>query len=523
MSLLSRALAWRYRFPAAQTTTVPVERGIRVPMGDGTVLLADRYGSPGQPTVLVRTPYGRHGLTALIARLFAERGMQVFVQSARGTFGSGGDFEPFEHERADGLATIAWIVKQPWFSGKLATYGPSYLGYTQWAVSDAAEIQAMAPQVTCSNLRDMFYLGGGFALDDILGWAVGTTYQGRPLNIVRTIIAGPRKVRRHVGKMPLGELDTAVVGRPIPMYQGWIRPDDAYWTALDRSKALPSAPVHMLAGWYDLFLPFQLRDYAAMRAAGHEPYLTIGPWAHTSPEAMAIGIIEALGWFRAHLHDDRSALRALPVRVHVTGGGGWRDLHAWPPPPVERRWHPAPGGVLSPEAGDGSDRYRYDPADPTPSIGGPLLNDAGVPVDNRPLEQRPDVLVYSGAPLTVAAEVIGEPTADLRVRSSREHTDFFVRLCDVNSAGVSTNVTEGVVRCEPGMFPVDADGVMHVTVPLRACAHRFERGHRIRFQVSSGAHPRIARNPGTGEPLASAVTMVAADQEVLHTSYFTLV
>ncbi|WP_214319531.1 CocE/NonD family hydrolase [Nonomuraea sediminis] len=514
MSLITRLLAWRYRLPRARTYQVFADRGVKVPMPDGAVLLADRYGEPGAPVILVRTPYGRAGAFSVIPTLFAERGFQVFVQSTRGTFGSDGQFTPFVHERSDGLATIDWLVKQPWYGGKLATWGPSYLGFTQWAVADAPEIKAMSLQVTAASFEDHFYLGGAFALGDALSWAVSTTLQERPLNALRSAITR-RRLEKMYGELPLGDLDGMTVGHPIPHYQNWLDRDPAYWAAIDH-RTIPAAPVQTITGWYDLFLPEQLRDYADMKAAGRQPYLTIGPWSHGAPlmEAMMIMLGESLRWFRAHLLDEPRALREQPVRINVTGGGGWRDLPEWPPPSTARRWHPAPGGRLSEQPGDTSDRYRYDPADPTPSLGGPTLYDKGLPVDNRPLEARPDVLVYTGEPLARDLEVIGEVRAELRVRSSLAHTDFFVRLCDVDPSGVSTNVTEGIVRLD--------DHQEEVTIRLRAAAHRFRRGHRLRFQISSGAHPHVARNTGTGEPLATAGRLAVAEQEVLHGSCFVI-
>jgi putative CocE/NonD family hydrolase len=166
-----------------------------------------------------------------------------------------------------------------------------------------------------------------------------------------------------------------------------------------------------------------------------------------------------------------------------------------------------------------SDPTRPDPTrpDPTPSLGGPLLvaQRAG-PVDNRAVEARPDVLTYTGAPLAVPLELIGPVTAEMYVRSSLPYLDVFLRLCEVDRRGRSWNVCDGLVRVAPGRFPCDGDGVVRVPVTLWPVAHRFARGHRLRLQVSGGAHPRYARNPGTGEPLGSAVTLRPGHREILH-------
>jgi hypothetical protein len=207
------------------------------------------------------------------------------------------------------------------------------------------------------------------------------------------------------------------------------------------------------------------------------------------------------------------------VRVFVTGEQAWRDLPEWPPPHRAERWHLQPGRGLAPAAPPASepDRYRYDPKDPTPTVGGStLLPTAGVK-DNRAVEARRDVLVYSSAVLDRDVVAMGPVEADLHVASSLPYTDFFVRICDVDPKGTSINVTDGLVRLSPGRGSSPAaGGALRVAIPLWPMAHCFRRGHRIRIQVSSAAHPRYARNPGSGEPLATATRLVAADQTVFH-------
>ncbi|HLJ82304.1 MAG TPA: CocE/NonD family hydrolase, partial [Ktedonobacterales bacterium] len=223
---------------------------------------------------------------------------------------------------------------------------------------------------------------------------------------------------------------------------------------------------------------------------------------------------------RAHLNDDRSGLRAAPVRLFVMGSKQWRDFADWPPPAESTRWHLQPGGALAaaPPSASEPDRYRYDPADPTPAVGGNSLGDRkrmGAK-DNRELEARADVLVYTSAPLEQDMEVIGPVTADLYVSSSLEHTDFFARLCVVERSGKSVNLCDGILRLASGELAADAEDVRHITIGLWPTAYHFRRGERIRVQVSSGAHPRFARNSGSGEPIATATKLLIADQAVYH-------
>jgi putative CocE/NonD family hydrolase len=326
-----------------------------------------------------------------------------------------------------------------------------------------------------------------------------------------------------MNQLPLRDLDRLATGQHVAYYQEWLahnEPEDDYWKGRRFTDTLNrvTAPVSMVSGWHDIFLPLLLRDYAALRHAGHEPYLTIGPWRHADQKAVAAWINDSVAWLSAHLLGHRSGLRPEPVRIFVTGAEEWRDLPGWPPATREQRWHLQPGGVLAPEppAPGEPDRYSYDPADPTPNLAGPVGMQGKARVDNRVLEARADVLTYTSAPLPGDLEVFGEVTADLFVRSSREHTDFFARLCEVQPTGASVNICDALLRLTPGQPAPGPDGTIRARFALWPVGHRFRRGHRLRLQVSSGAHPRYARNPGSGEPLATATTLCPADQQVYH-------
>ncbi|MEW9528121.1 CocE/NonD family hydrolase [Microbispora sp. NPDC049125] len=518
------------RGPGGETgRRVRVRRDVPVPMPDGVTLATDHYfpvGADRPPTILIRTPYGRGGLVGwMYGWTFARHGFQVLLQSCRGGFGSGGRLDPLADEREDGLATAEWMRRQPWYGGSFAMHGPSYLGYTQWAIAaETPDLRAMATQVTASCFRDAAYVGGAFALESTLIWTTLTAQLDGRFGGVAAFTAPWRTRRAVLSGRPPAELDLLSAGRALPFFQELLAnhadPVSPYWDRRDFSASVGDvgAEVTMTGGWYDVFLPWQLKDYAAMRAAGRRPYLTIGPWYHADIRHGRAANADALAWFRAHLLGDPSGLREAPVRVYVTGAGEWRDYPDWPPPQARpRRWHLMPGSALSTGAPADSDpdRYRYDPAHPTPVVGGPVLIGDSEPRDNRRLEARRDVLVYTSGVLTEDTDVIGPVSAELYVRTSRVHADVVVRVCDVHPGGASMNVCEGVRRLTPADRG-DADGVRRVEVDLWPAGHRFLRGHRIRVQVASGAYPRIARNTGTGAPLTDGAVMVASDQEVLH-------
>ncbi|MFC5824826.1 CocE/NonD family hydrolase [Nonomuraea insulae] len=508
---------------------VRLQRDLEVPMPDGVTLLADHYAPAGgerAPVILMRSPYGRRGMFGwYYGRGFARQGFHVVMQSCRGGFGSGGLLDPLGDEHDDGLATVAWLREQPWYGGSFAMFGPSYLGYTQWAIAADAgpELKAMATQITASQFRDAAYVGGAFALESTLSWTTLTDGMSRRFGGT-SVLTAPRLTRRAVlSGRPVAELDQVSAGRPLRFYQDLLQhhadPAVPYWDRRDFSAKVGEveAAVTMLGGWYDVFLPWQLKDYAALRAAGRRPYLTIGPWYHIDSRHSRPTMADASAWFRAHLLGDRSLLRPDPVRIYVTGAEEWRDYSDWPVPGTrEWRWHLQHGfglGVDGPLEAE-PDRFRYHPSHPTPVIGGPVLLGDSRPRDQRRLEQRRDVLVYSSAALESDVELIGPVHAELFVRSSTPYVDVVVRVCDVHPDGRSFNVCEGVRRLGPG--PGD---VRRVDVELWPIAHRFRRDHRIRVHVAAGAYPTIARNHGTGDPLGAGGTdsrMVPADVEVFH-------
>lgn len=518
MSLISHVLQRQQKLSEPRTRRLRVERNLRVPMRDGVVLLADRWaprdGGDGLPTALIRSPYGRSGVFGtLMARPLAERGYQVLIQSTRGSFGSGGVMDPLRQEREDGLDTLDWVIKQPWFGEALVLIGASYMGMVQWAVADSLppQVKAMIPVVTESALTREFLRADGRSLELPLEWGAMVATQERPLALLR-MNAQTKRTARALRTLPLSGFDVAATGERSRYVQDVLAhdADDPHWDRLDHTHRVAgtSVPVSSVAGWYDVFLPGQLRDFRILQDAGRAARLTVGPWTHTEPVAATS---EALGFGLAYARGEEPAERA-PVRLFVMGQDEWRDFESWPPAGYEpQRFHlQADGGLaadLPPESAP--DEYRYDPADPTPAAGGISISSGGR-VENGALEARPDVLTYTTEVLEEDVEVVGEVSAEVWFRSSLAHADVFVRLCDVDPDGRSFNVCDGLVSL------TGADDLAPATVTLWPTAHRFRRGHRIRVQVSSGAFPRFARNTGTGEPLASATTLLAADQTVHH-------
>jgi uncharacterized protein len=507
---------------------VAIQRELPISMPDGVRLFADLYlpRDPGpHPVVLIRTPYGRRyeqprggGLLAEYAgKRFAARGFAVLAQSVRGRFASEGVFDPRANDPVDGRATLDWIVEQAWCDGAVAMWGMSYLGFMQWAVAGdpPPQLKALAPSFTSPQGAPRYFPDEAFGLLNTLNWVAAVHPPEK---------ADPTALQRAFDTLPVRDADRIAVGKTIPFYQDVLAHpdrDDSYWRARDFSPARETLtlPMTVVGGWYDLFLRDTLVDYEVMRAAGRAPDLTIGPWTHTSLGGVLMALREGLRWSAIHLRGETALQRAHPVRIFLMGAKQWREYDTWPPHATEVRYYPRAGGRLTASAPTGDetrDTYHYDPANPTPTIGGPVLMPPSGPKDQRRLEARPDVLCYTSAPLAADLDVIGPVRLTLYVRSSLPNTDFLGRLCDVTPSGRSINVCDGLLRVAPEKGEPQPDGSLRVELSLTSTAQRFKRGHRLRLQVASAGHPRWNRSLGTAEPQATATTMLAADQTIYH-------
>ena len=398
-----RGLPWRVRVTRRLGRELPPARcrvgwipRLEVPGAEGVTLLTDHYvplGDQGRGTILVRTPYGRGFPWAhLYGVAFAEQGFHVLLQSCRGTGGSTGQFEPFRNEAADGQATVAWLRGQDWFTGRLGTIGASYLGYTQLAlaVDPPPELKAAVVQVGVHDPAAIAYPGGVFALANVLSATAATFSSQGSLRLMRALVHLQLHYKRATRILPLKQACRQALGEPVPYLERWLDhedPGDAYWRdlRLDLTQTRWQVPTALQGGWYDAALDQTLAQYAQLKANGCEVSLLVGPWSHSSAfarDGLRTISRQALAWMTEQLAGDGGVedKPGAPARVHVGGSAQWRDLEAWPPHDGSQAWY-LNGGALSRDDHDrtGSSSFRYDPADPTPSVGGQLLSPEGRP------------------------------------------------------------------------------------------------------------------------------------------------
>ena len=522
---------------------VRIERSVGLTTDDGVRLVADVYHpqpTGRRPTILIRLPYDKtvwtQAFASSVGHLWASRGYTAVIQGTRGRYESGGRHRPFLDERADGIATLRWIARQPWYDGRLGMWGGSYFGYTQWAVADQRDPgpTALMIQLISTDIHEAFYPGGAFALATALYWALRSRGD-------RDDPPTPDTIARAAAGAPLIEADDRA-GADVPTFNTWVqhRERDAYWKTIDgeHRAARLVAPVHLIAGWYDPFLPTQLADHAtiqreAAQAVAGSTRLVIGPWGHATAVTLPGGrrgsdyrlssLAPTLAWFDRHLDRRPGAADPAPVRLFVMGANVWRDEREWPLARArETAFYLQSGGRANSASGDGvrgdappaatqpPDTFAYDPGSAAPTAGGAMLGPAAGSALQTEIERRHDILCYTSEPLARPLEVTGPVTAVLHVATTAPHTDFTAKLVDVHPDGAAWSVTDGILRRAFG------PGVHEIRIALWPTSMRLERGHRLRLQVSSSNVPRFDRNPNTGGDLATERRLLVARQTVHH-------
>lgn len=555
--------------------TLTIEKNLRVPMRDGTLLATDVYrpAADGQyPVVLMRLPYNKEQpvllfLSGDILRV-AQAGYAVVVQDCRGTFQSEGTFNPYFQETEDGADAIEWAAAQAWSSGAVGMMGASYYGATQWlaASENPPALKAMAPFITTDQYYDMWtYQGGALQLGFMLQWASATFGIGEVVRRLKHDEAGAAdftaalKLADDVGERywHLPVADQPQLDDLSPYFADWVaHPDyDDYWKKVSPCERYDniSAPALNFGGWYDLFLGGTLKNYQNMKNRVRQK-LVVGPWSHgynggvyaernfgtLGHDGAADVTTTQIRWFDHWLkNEDNNVEKEPPVKLFIMGPDVWRNEDDWPLPDTQWReiyLHSdgratTDGGKLSSIAPqqEPTDSYTYDPSDPVPTIGGAsflpglfVAANAG-PRDQRIVEDRGDVLCYTGDPLEHDTEVTGPIRLILYVRSSALDTDFTGKLVDVYPDGRAMIITDGILRAryrndfsKPELLVPGT--VYRVEIDLIATANVFRAGHSIRLDVSSSNFPRFDRNTNSGGAIAyeTETDFVVATNEILH-------
>ena len=532
-------------FTGEFSAEVKITRHLPVKMRDGVALSTDIYLPEGKgpfPTLLVRDIY-TNGSTAVrqrYAKFATSNGYAFVFQSARGRYDSEGDWYPYYQEINDGDDTLTWIAEQSWSNGKVGMFGSSYLASVQWlaALNQNPALVAIAPAMSPGNYyRDVTYPGGAFSLLSRARWGVGLVGS-------RTNMSYPVDWVGNIDHLPLETLAESL-GYNVPHFQDWLAHPtyDDYWKPLNlEARASEMAvPALNIGGWYDVFLRSTIGSYnsmlenAASATARDGQRMIIGPWVHGWNRSQKVGDVDfgpdalinaeemLLEWFDYWMKDG-PAPSGAPVRIFVMGENVWRDETSWP---LERTqyqpYYLHSDGVLSdtaPEVDDGKLRYRYDPADPAPTLGGNIMEvSLRGPYDQAPLDERDDILRFTTAPFTEPTEITGPISAEIFAATSAKDTDFMAKLIVVKPDGTAINLVDGVIRAryrdgfeEPKL--IKPGEVNKYTIDLWATSYLLSPGDRLRLDVTSSNFPRLARNLNTGAPFAKTSKMKVARQTI---------
>jgi putative CocE/NonD family hydrolase len=562
------------------------ERNVMVPMRDGVCLATDVYrpDSTGRfPVLLTRGPYGKdtyadnqeHSIW-----YFPQRGYVVVSQDCRARFESEGDYyDPLFQESQDGYDTVEWAARQPWSNGRVATTGQSYLGATQYTLAAAnplpPHLRTMIPVSASSDFHQSWVYHTGGAME--WGWTIPyAIHKGR-----NTL----ERAGRHdlLAQMDEYVLDADNFARPLrdswyrhlPM-RDWIdrlketapylseyfdqEQDGPYWWRINLLRQVRhiNLPMFHVSSWYDIFQEGALNSYQAMRESAPTPEarsgqkLLVGPWAHllpyTVPSSGGTGDIDfgadariqlhehLLRWYDYWLKDIQTGImEEPPVSIFVMGENRWRAEHEWPlarthynryyfhaESPANTRHG---SGTLStaPPGDEPPDSYLYDPDDPVPTKrGSTLIIPQGVE-DQRSVEDRRDVLVYTSGPLESDLEITGPISVRLFASTTAADTDFTAKLVDVRPDGYAQNLQDGIIRgryrtsaAEPSFL--EPGKVYEFEIDLWSTSHLVKAGHQLRVEVSSSNFPRFDRNPNTGAPIGQDSRLEPARQTVHHSS-----
>ncbi len=553
---------------------------VRVPLRDNIRLDTNVFhpvsgtGVAGRfPTVLIRTPYGKGADLPTGYLSFINHGYAVVMQDVRGRYASGGVFDVLHQEGPDGYDTLNWIAAQPWSDGKVGMIGGSYVGIAQWRVAllNNPHLKAIFPVVSGSDeYFDRYYsTGGALKLGHRLLWM--------SQNLTAPGTAKP-KFNDYIYHLPLRSVDRSATRRTLGFYQEILNHPtyDYFWKELSVRENIERVrvPVFAVGGWYDNFAESDLEAFSALHKLDgrldNKHRIMIGPWAHnmsTPFQGVTFGDDSSspirsyqIEWFDHWLKGEREearrstpetwhAVRAevdeAPVHIFVMGVNRWRDEPDWPlararttalyltSEGAANGWNGA--GALewkrerAKSLDASSDSFVYDPRNPVPTRGGAVCCDPKIipwgPIDQRPVEKRKDVLVYTTARLKQDLEVTGPIRVVLYASTSALDTDFTAKLVDVFPNGEARNLTDGILRvryrdglekaelAEPGK-------VYRLAIDAGVTSNVFLAGHAIRVEVSSSNFPRFDRNPNTGRTFADETVLKKAQQTIYHSKQY---
>lgn len=547
---------------AKDTYEVKVENNVGVKMRDGITLRADIYRPRAEgkfPVILERTPYDKRTGSGFGLRAAAQ-GYVYIGQDVRGRYASEGDWYPFKYESQDGYDSVEWAAALPYSNEKVGLFGGSYVGATQMLAAIAAppHLAGIMPVVTASNYHEQWaYQGGAFSQLLAQAWSSALAIDTLQRRVGASAQPFHWDFKRSPADYPV--LDPGTSKGLADYYFDWIAHPgyDDYWKqwSIEEHFDKIQVPGLHVGAWYDVFQDGSIRNYLGIKSKGGSEaarkgqrlMLFVGGHAGAGQKIGDVNFGKAsvldtwalgLRWYDYLLKGiDNGMAAENPVRVFVMGKNAWRDEADWPlsRAKVARYFLHSEGhansltgdGTLSttPPKTEPADRYIYDPEDAVPTQGGPVLGDVvhvpPGPLDQRAVEVRPDVLVYTTPAFEKDTEVTGPVSAELFISSSSVDTDFTGKLVDVWPNGFAENLTDGILRAryrismeKPELM--NPREIYKLTINLWSTSNVFLAGHKLRLEIASSNFPRFDRNPNTGGSPESGTRKTKATNMIYH-------
>jgi putative CocE/NonD family hydrolase len=546
---------------------------LKITMRDGVKLSANVFLPEKEgrwPVILERSPYGAKSTDWYVNRAlyYAHRGYVYVLQDVRGRYDSEGTFHPWDQEINDGRDTLDWCGTQSWSTGNVGMIGMSYMGLVQWlaAPTGSPYLKTIIPHACAADyyMYGMNYTGGAFMHYINLPWGMNVSSRTFQSSL-------PYDWDKVLRLLPILTADEVSTGRAVDFYHEWVLHStyDDYWKKVSNFGKYQKMdfPILQIVGWLDPHVRSLIANYEGIQKDGtplavREQKVIIGPWIHTDKPVQTYGELDFgpdsildmyelfLRWMDRWLKGLQNGVeKEPPLKLFTMGTNRWRTAEKWPlPETVWTKFYLRSGGRANSLYGNGklsltapgdnepSDNYVYDPEDPVPTLGSDA-NGQILPLDNRPVERRDDVLVYSSDRLTEDVEITGPMQAYLYASTSATDTDWTVKLVDVYPEGKAINMFEGIIRGrlhDPGVIRsgVPAPGqyehpkllepgkVYKFTVEVGVISTVFKKGHQIRIEVSSSNFPHFDRNLNNGGQLGVDPRIVVAKQTIYHNSRY---
>ena len=560
---------------------IKLEFDVKVLMGDGAKLSANiwRPDAEGKfPVIFMYNPYDNTSRSMIKkAQYFVPRGYVFAAIDVRGRYDSEGasylywdpDWRNGKFDGQDVYDCHTWLGEQPWSTGKIGMTGGSYLGFVQWMGAPLANpyLTTLIPYVSPDDHYDNVFPNGALQLSNSLNLlAILGNLTANNNNDLRSYFWDWDKLYRH---LPIRTMDEAMFGQTDILWQDLVdHPDnDHYWrfSVGDRPRAgemsagkypQVKVPTLNITGWYDQVSQATINNYLGMVRYGPEElrdqhHLLVGPWRHGvgprevgdldyGPEADVDFLPIELRWYDYWLKGiDNGMMDEPPVDIFVMGENRWRSEQEWTLSRAqETKYYFHSSGRANTRFGDGSlnttppadeptDSFVYDPEDPVPTYGGnvSMYPSTGGPRDQRAIQRRDDVLVYTGGTLTKDIEVTGRILTKVYAASSAADTDFTAKLVDVHPNGYAQLLAEGIIRARyRNSFKkqelLTPEEVYEYTVDLWSVSHVFQKGHKIQVEISSSNFPKYDRNPNTGHKYGEDAELQKASQAMYHNSQY---